>query len=247
MKLVSIIIPYYKKRRYIFRAVQSVLKQSYRKYEIIIVYNDKDKKDLNYIHNIKKKDKRIKVFEESSKKGAGYSRNIAIKKSKGDFIAFLDSDDEWKKNKLQIQLNFMQKNSCLVSHTSYEIINYRNKVIGFRKAKKKLVYADLLKSCDIGLSTVMVNKKVLFNQKFPNIKTKEDYILWLKLTKKNIKILGINIYLTKWRKLTDALSSNNVQKIIDGFRVYNIHMKFGYFKSLIYLIRLSINSIIKKI
>jgi teichuronic acid biosynthesis glycosyltransferase TuaG len=247
MKLVSIIIPYYKKRRYIFRAVQSVLKQSYRKYEIIIVYNDKDKKDLNYILNIKKKDKRIKVFEESSKKGAGYSRNIAIKKSKGDFIAFLDSDDEWKKNKLQIQLNFMQKNSCLVSHTSYEIINYRNKVIGFRKAKKKLVYADLLKSCDIGLSTVMVNKKVLFNQKFPNIKTKEDYILWLKLTKKNIKILGINIYLTKWRKLTDALSSNNVQKIIDGFRVYNIHMKFGYFKSLIYLIRLSINSIIKKI
>lgn len=247
MKLVSIIIPYYKKRRYIFRAVQSVLKQSYRKYEIIIVYNDKDKKDLNYILNIKKKDKRIKVFEESSKKGAGYSRNIAIKKSKGDFIAFLDSDDEWKKNKLQIQLNFMQKNSCLVSHTSYEIINYRNKVIGFRKAKKKLVYADLLKSCDIGLSTVMVNKKVLFNQKFPNIKTKEDYILWLKLTKNNIKILGINIYLTKWRKLTDALSSNNVQKIIDGFRVYNIHMKFGYFKSLIYLIRLSINSIIKKI
>ena len=247
MKLVSIIIPYYKKRRYIFRAVQSVLKQSYRKYEIIIVYNDKDKKDLNYIHNIKKKDKRIKVFEESSKKGAGYSRNIAIKKSKGDFIAFLDSDDEWKKNKLQIQLDFMQKNSCLISHTSYEIINYRNKVIGFRKAKKKLVYADLLKSCDIGLSTVMVNKKVLFNQKFPNIKTKEDYILWLKLTKKNIKILGINIYLTKWRKLTDALSSNNVQKIIDGFRVYNIHMKFGYFKSLIYLIRLSINSIIKKI
>ena len=247
MKLVSIIIPYYKKRRYIFRAVQSVLKQSYRKYEIIIVYNDKDKKDLNYILNIKKKDKRIKVFEESSKKGAGYSRNIAIKKSKGDFIAFLDSDDEWKKNKLQIQLDFMQKNSCLISHTSYEIINYRNKVIGFRKAKKKLVYADLLKSCDIGLSTVMVNKKVLFNQKFPNIKTKEDYILWLKLTKKNIKILGINIYLTKWRKLTDALSSNNVQKIIDGFRVYNIHMKFGYFKSLIYLIRLSINSIIKKI
>ena len=247
MKSVSIIIPYYKKRRYIFRAVQSVLKQSYRKYEIIIVYNDKDKKDLNYIHNIKKKDKRIKVFEESSKKGAGYSRNIAIKKSKGDFIAFLDSDDEWKKNKLQIQLDFMQKNSCLISHTSYEIINNRNKVIGFREAKKKLLYVDLLKSCDIGLSTVMVNKKVLFNQKFPNIKTKEDYILWLKLTKNNIKILGINIYLTKWRKLTDALSSNNVQKIIDGFRVYNIHMKFGYFKSLIYLIRLSINSIIKKI
>ena len=152
-----------------------------------------------------------------------------------------------KKNKLQTQLNFMNKNFCLISHTSYEIINNKNKVIGYRKAKKSLLYADLLKSCDIGLSTVMLKKKILFNQKFPNIKTKEDYVLWLKLTKKNIKVLGIDKSLTKWRKLTNALSSNNFQKIIDGFRVYNTHMKFNYFKSFVYLIRLSINSILKKL
>tara|TARA_B110001450_G_scaffold256483_1_gene287168 strand:+ start:2237 stop:2992 length:756 start_codon:yes stop_codon:yes gene_type:complete len=246
MKLISIIIPYYKKREYILRAIKSILNQSYSNFEIIIVYNDRDTQDLSYLHKIKKKDKRILVIKDSTKMGAGYSRNVAIKKSKGDFIAFLDSDDEWKKNKLETQLNFMQKNSCLISHTSYEIINDKNKIIGRRKAKKNLPYKDLLKSCDIGLSTVMVNKKILSNQKFPNIKTKEDYILWLELTKKNVKILGINMYLTKWRKLNNALSSNNIQKIIDGFRVYNIYMKFGYFKSLIYLIRLSINSVIKK-
>jgi teichuronic acid biosynthesis glycosyltransferase TuaG len=247
MKLISVIIPYYKKRNYILRAVNSVLSQSYNNYEIIIVYNDRDTQDLYYLREIKKKDKRIKVIKDSAKLGAGYSRNVAIKKSKGDFIAFLDSDDEWKKNKLQIQLNFMVKNSCLISHTSYEIINNKNKVIGYRKVNKILLYTDLLKSCDIGLSTVMLNKKILSNEKFPNIKTKEDYILWLKLTKKNIKVLGIDKSLTKWRKLTDALSSNNIQKIIDGFRVYNTHMKFNYFKSFVYLIRLSINSILKKL
>ena len=247
MKLISIIIPYYKKRNYILRAINSVLSQSYSNYEVIIVYNDRDTQDLYYLREIEKKDKRIKVIKDSAKLGAGYSRNVGIKKSKGQFIAFLDSDDEWKKNKLQIQLNFMNKNSCLMSHTSYEIINNKNKVIGYRKAKKNLLYVDLLKSCDIGLSTVMLNKRILFNQKFPNIKTKEDYVLWLKLTKKNIKISGINIRLTKWRKLTDALSSNNIQKITDGFRVYNTYMKFNYFKSFIYLIKLSINSILKKI
>ncbi|MDB9821060.1 glycosyltransferase family 2 protein [Candidatus Pelagibacter sp.] len=97
MKLVSIIIPYYKKRNYIHRAIKSILKQSYKKFEIIIVYNDPDKNDLPYIKKIKKIDKRIHLIINTSEVGAGHSRNIGIKKCKGDFIAFLDSDDEWKK------------------------------------------------------------------------------------------------------------------------------------------------------
>ena len=247
MKLISIIIPYYKKRNYIQRAIKSILKQSYKKFEIIIVYNDPDKNDLAYIKKIIKIDKRIHLTINTSKVGAGHSRNIGIKKCKGDFIAFLDSDDEWKKNKLKIQLNFMQKKSISISHTSYEVINSNNKIIGYRKANNLLSYKDLLKSCDIGLSTVMVDKKILINKKFPNIKTKEDYVLWLNLTKRNIKIYGINIYLVKWRKLSNSLSSYKLQKILDGFKVYNLYMKFNYLKSFIYLIRLSINSIIKKI
>ena len=247
MKLVSIIIPYYKKRNYIHRAIKSILKQSYKKFEIIIVYNDPDKNDLPYIKKIKKIDKRIHLIINTSEVGAGHSRNIGIKKCKGDFIAFLDSDDEWKKNKIKIQLNLMQKKSISISHTSYEVINSKNKIIGYRKANNLLSYKDLLKSCDIGLSTVMVDKKILINEKFPNIKTKEDYVLWLNLTKRNIKIYGINIYLAKWRKLSSSLSSYKLQKILDGFKVYNVYMKFNYLKSFIYLIRLSINSIIKKI
>ena len=247
MKLVSIIIPYYKKRNYIHRAIKSILKQSYKKFEILIVYNDPDKNDLPYIKKIKKIDKRIHLIINTSEVGAGHSRNIGIKKCKGDFIAFLDSDDEWKKNKIKIQLNFMKKKSISISHTSYEVINSKNKIIGYRKASNLLSYKDLLKSCDIGLSTVMVDKKILINEKFPNIKTKEDYVLWLNLTKRNIKIYGINIYLVKWRKLSSSLSSYKLQKILDGFKVYNLYMKFNYLKSFIYLIRLSINSIIKKI
>ena len=241
MKLVSIIIPYYKKRNYIHRAIKSILKQSYKKFEIIIVYNDPDKNDLPYIKKIKKIDKRIHLIINTSEVGAGHSRNIGIKKCKGDFIAFLDSDDEWKKNKIKIQLNFMKKKSISISHTSYEVINSKNKIIGYRKANNLLSYKDLLKSCDIGLSTVMVDKKILINEKFPNIKTKEDYVLWLNVLKKTPYIRGINKNLTNYRKRKNSLSSNFFVSIVNGYKVYKNYMKMGHIESLYRLLILSIN------
>ena len=76
--------------------------------------------------------------------------------------------------------------------------------------------------------------------KFPDIKTKEDFVLWLKISKKT-NLYGINLPLTKWRKLKNSLSSNTLQKLIDGFNVYNKYMRFSYLKSLYCLMILSIN------
>ena len=109
----------------------------------------------------------------------------------------------------------------------------------------KLNFKRLLRSCDIGLSTVVVKKKILKGYSFSNITTKEDFVLWLKLSRK-YKLVGIDKNLTKWRKLNNSLSSNVFQKISDGFKVYNHYMKFNYIKSLIYLIILSANFLKKK-
>ena len=108
--------------------------------------------------------------------------------------------------------------------------------------KNYFKFDDLLKSCDIGLSTVML-KKNIFNKgfKFPNIKTKEDFVLWLNLLKKNYKIHAIKLKLTNWRKLNSSLSSSVMQKLIDGFKVYNKYMGFNLFKSFFYLFILGIN------
>ena len=244
MSLVSIIIPYSNKKKYLKKTLNSVFTQTYKNIEVLFIYDDPDKSDYKLFKKYLSKSK-VKVFFNKKNLGAGFSRNKGLKYAKGKYIAFLDSDDLWKKNKLKKQLKFMTENKISVSHTSYEIIDKFGKKIGQRNAKEYLDYSNLLPSCDIGLSTVIIEKKILKNFKFPSTKTKEDYILWLNLTKKKYNFYGYQNSLTKWRKLDDSLSSSTYQKLVDGFKVYNKYLKLNIFISFIYLIRLSINFLLK--
>ena len=241
MSLVSVIIPYYRKKQYISRTLKSVINQSYKKLEIIIIYDDDNKEDLKFIKQITLKDKRIKLLVNKKNLGAGLSRNKGIKKSRGEYIAFLDADDLWLKDKIKYQVKFMKLREIIFSHTSYSIINNQNMIISKRNAKNFLRLKDLIKSCDIGLSTVMIKKSHLKTNKFPNLKTKEDFVLWLKLLSKNVKIYGIDKNLVLWNKVENSLSSSLIQKLLDGFKVYNYYMKFNFFKSFYYLFLLSLN------
>jgi len=247
MELVSIITPYYKKKKYIELTINSVLQQTYKNFELIIIYDDQNKEDLNLLKNLTKKDKRIKLYINKKNLGAGRSRNKGIKLSKGSLIAFLDSDDLWTRNKLKKQIFFMKKNLVDISHTSYLIINSSNKIIGSRRAKD-MNHKLLLNSCDIGLSTVIMKKEIITNKiKFANINTKEDYVLWLKITLNNKKIFALKNNLTKWRKLNDSLSASKIQKLYDGYLVYRKYMNFSLAKSFIYLLLLSFNYGLKEL
>ena len=245
--LVSIIIPYFKKKKYFLKSFNSAYQQTYKKKEILIVYDDPDLSDLSFIKKIIKNKKNVYLYVNNKNHGVGPSRNLAIKKSNGEFLAFIDSDDIWKKQKLNKQIEFMKKNKLAASFTSYSIINSFGKIIDFRPAKKKITFEDLTFSCDIGLSTVILKKqkKIKNKIKFPNLKTKEDYVLWLNLSKKKIIFYGLKNNLTQWRKLDNSLSSNLIQKLLDGFKVYKIYLKFNTFKSIWYLFLLSKNYITK--
>ena len=247
MQLVSIITPYYKKKKYIELTINSVLQQTYKNFELIIIYDDQNKEDLNLLKNLTKKDKRIKLYINKKNLGAGESRNKGIKLSQGSLIAFLDADDLWTRNKLKKQIFFMKKNLVDISHTSYLIINSSNKIIGSRRAKD-MNHKLLLNSCDIGLSTVIMKKEIIINKiKFSNISTKEDYVLWLKITLNNKIIFALKNNLTKWRKLDDSLSASKIQKFYDGYLVYKKHMNFSLIKSFICLLLLSFNYALKEL
>jgi len=247
MKLVSVIIPYFRKKKFIVKAINSILNQKYANKEIIIIYDDNDKSDLEYLKRKFSKNKIIKFLINKKNIGAGQSRNRGIKHAKGKYISFLDSDDFWKKNKLDLQIKFMKKNNYSVSHTSYNIVDINNNVLGFRKAKNFVSYKQILTSCDIGLSTVVLEKKILKKIKFPSLKTKEDFVMWLKLLKKDIPIGGLNKRLSSWKITKNSLSSSTIQKLIDGFTVYNKYLNYSLIISLYYLLCLSLNYCVKKI
>ena len=140
-------------------------------------------------------------------------------------------------------MNDLNIDAC---YTSYNI-DHNEKVIARRKAFSEMKFDDLLSSCDIGLSTVMIRKKLFKDTEilFSNIKTKEDYILWLRLSERGTIFFGLDENLTNWRKLNNSFSSSIFQKISDGYKVYRKYLNYSPLKSLIRLFILSINSILR--
>jgi teichuronic acid biosynthesis glycosyltransferase TuaG len=244
--LISVIISFYKKSNYLKKTINSLANQTFKNYEVILVYDDPDKSDLQFVKNCLKKIKNKKIILNKKNHGAGLSRNYGVKKAKGTYITFLDADDLWHKNKLKNQIYFMKKKKIQFSFTNYSIISEDNKIIKKIKSPKNIEYKDLLYSCDIALSSVMIKSNLLKDIRFPNLKTKEDYVLWLKLSKKNIKMLGINKNLTYWRKTPNSLSSSTIQKFKDGFTLYHKFLSYNILNSLVLTLILSLNFIKKR-
>ncbi len=241
-------MPYYKKDVFIDKTIESILNQTYQDIEILIIDDELNEQSSKVLKNLSDRDKRIKILLNEKNLGAGLSRNKGIEMATGEYIAFCDCDDLWSKFKLEDQLNFMKKFNIDFSFTAYQIIDKKGKIIGSRRAKDNISFDELILSCDIGLSTVMLKKK-LFNNKnfyFPSIKTKEDYVVWLKLSQNGIKMKGIKKNYSYWRKLSNSLSSSSIQKIFDGYKVYNLYLNYSVIKSIFRLIILSINSVLKK-
>ncbi len=241
-------MPFYQKKNFLEESLNSVLNQSYDNLEIILTNDEENIETKKFLEKISNKDSRIRLINNNRNVGAGESRNRAIDVSKGELIAFCDCDDLWKSTKLETQLEYMKKFKLDFSFTAYEIINEQGEVIGFRNAKKQIKFNNLIKSCDIGLSTVIMDKKIFLNKelRFANLKTKEDFVLWLKISKSGVNLYGLNEKLSSWRKSPQSLSSSSIQKLIDGYRVYRIHLNYSIFKSFIYLLILSLNFILKR-
>ena len=244
MQLISVIMPYYQKINSVNRAIKSIVNQTYKKFELIIIYDDETLEDYYKIKNFIRNNKKIKLIKNKKNFGAGISRNIGIKNSNGSIITFIDSDDTWHPQKLRKQLNFLNEKKYDFIFCGYKKI-LKKKFIKVTTKSKYLNYNDLLKSCEIGLSTVMIRKKIINNKLFTNLKTQEDLAAWLKITKKH-KAFNLNEMLVKWYETENSLSSNSIQKICDAFRVFYFYQKFSLIKSFYYLVLLSTNSLKRK-
>jgi len=241
--LVSVIIPYFKDERNIYSSVSSALKQSYNKIEIIII-DDENSKHSQYILS-KLRNKKIKIFKTQKNSGVAKARNLGIKKSKGELIAFLDSDDQWKKNKILQQVKVIKKKQIDFCYTSYEA-SKNNKIIYKVKVPNSVNYETLLRSNPICCSSSIIKKKILLKNKFRNLKTKEDYELWLRLAKKKFLFYGINKILTSYKIRGNSLSNKHFNKIKNAFLIYYKFNDFNLITSARYIFVLYLNAFKKK-
>ena len=218
--LVSVIMPTYNCGNFIDKTIDSVINQTYKNWEIIIV----DDCSTDNTEEVVKKyqiDERIKYYKLSTNSGAAVARTEAMKKATGNYMAFLDSDDLWTKDKLEKQLKFMIDNNYNFTCTAYEQIdesdNKLNKII---KPKKKANYNRILLDCPVGNSTVMYNVDNLGKFEVPNIRKRNDDALWLTMLKKTKYIYGIDDVLMQYRVRTNSISSNKLSLIKYHWQLY---------------------------
>lgn len=244
--LVSIIIPYYKDKENIKFSVLSALQQTYKNIEIIIIDNENSLSSRKILNKILKKSKKIKIFNNKFLNYAGVGRNLGISYSKGDLIAFLDSDDLWSKEKLKLQVKELINKKIDILFTNYKAINLKKKILYEVKSPPVIKFKDLIKACPVCLSSALIRKKCFENKRFKNLKTKEDYELWINLSKSGYKIRTLNYFLTFYRVRSTSLSSLHINKIKNAFLIYYKFLNFSTYYSIFCVLRLYYNAFKKK-
>lgn len=181
--LVSIIMPSYNTATYIKDSIQSVLEQTYTNWELLIVDDCSTDNTDEVIEAIK--DPRIKYFKNSKNSGAAVSRNKAMREAKGQWIAYLDSDDLWMPKKLENQIKFMKKNSYVFSYTNYEEIGVNGDKTGVKvTGPKKITKTGMFNYCWPGCLTVMFDARKIGLVQIADLKKNNDYAMWLKVCRK---------------------------------------------------------------
>ena len=215
---VSVIIPFYNRIKLVVRAIKSVLNQTHKNYEILLV-NDGSTDKMEELKDLIKKEKCIKLINVEPNKGAANARNIGIENATGDYIAFLDSDDEFEPNKLEIQLVKMIASNSMVSHTSYIRRGFNKEVVFNSGQQTGKMIPTLICSCLIATPTVMIKKKYLDDNNYrfdSNLVIGEDTCFWLTiLTESNL--LGIDIPLTIVNS-NESSAAYNIDKQIIGIK-----------------------------
>ena len=213
--LVSVIMPCFNSENYIEQSIKSVLNQTHTNFELLICDDSSCDKSYEIIQKYSEQDNRIKLLENNYSKGAPGARNTCLDNVSGDYVSFLDSDDIWKKNKLEKHLTFMNKNKIFFSYSYNDVIDEDGKYITTYKAPKKVNSFKMCFSNFISCSTVIYDRKAVGHIHQPNILKRNDYALWLNIL--NLEDINHGVCFdevtSSYRSNTYGLSSNKFDTI----------------------------------
>ena len=215
-ELVSVIIPLYNSGHLIKNTINSVLSQTYENIEILVVDDCSTDDSYKIVEEMSKEDSRIKLFQNPENSGAAVSRNRGLSESSGRYIAYIDADDLWDKEKLEKQIKFLNDNKIGFSCCSYRVINEegidQNKKIIMPKATtyKKLLKNTILLTVGIIVDTSIVNKDLLV---MPLVRRGQDTATWAQVLKAGFICYGQSDVLASYRKVKHSLSSNKLKAV----------------------------------
>ena len=243
---VKVVLPNYNSAAYVSKTIDSVINQTFKNWKLTIVddnSNTETRKVLrNYIDH-----PNINIIWLKKNKRAGFCRNLAIRNSKSEYIAFIDSDDIWEKEKLSQQLDFMIKNNYYFTYTNYLPFRSEKKQNNLKEIKpaKYFTFEKFTRNTSIATSTMIIKKSSIGNVKFSNVKICEDYFFKCQILKKVNYAYCLSENLMKYRIRKDSLQSNKLRNLYWTWYINKNFNQLSFFNNLISLLCISINSLKK--
>ncbi len=233
--LVSVIMPAFQSEKYIEAAIRSVMAQTVTDWELLVIDDGSTDGTAAIVSRLAREDRRVQLLQNNENLGAAESRNRGVECSRGNYLAFLDSDDLWMPQKLEIQLAALKNAGAELCCASYGIID------GAGKPSKKdylvperVTFSRLLLENVVGCSTVVLRRDALDTHRFPTGYLHEDYGLWLQLLKAGVTAVGCRQVLAQWRFRPGSRSGNKGKSAAGRWKIYRAHLRLPLYKAAFY-------------
>lgn len=243
----SVIVPVHNASKYIDKCLCSIINQTFTNYEVLIIDDASEDNTVEVIEKIIKKYYNFRIYKLKKNSGVAEARNKGIHESKGKYICFLDDDDIWLKNKLQVEYKYILSKKLDWVFGNYEVLDENYRHIGTRfRLPGKYDYKKILNHGNpVGLLTVAVNAEILKNNHFQNV-GHEDYDLWLRIARQGYKGYLIRDVLAQYLKRSNSRSSNKIKSIIWTFECFKRN-GCSNFKSIKLIINYGYNTLNRKL
>lgn len=231
--LVSAVMPAYNAEQYIEEAIRSVQEQTMENWELIVVDDCSTDNTIQLVQSIGKDDDRIRLLLNQINQGAAASRNRALNECRGQYVAFLDADDVWRPEKLNVQIEKAEAAHADIVYTSYALIDecgkkhYHDFIVEEQTSFRKMLARN-----EIGCLTVLIRREILQQHLFPEDIYQEDYALWLTLLKEGYRAVGVTEVLADYRVRVGSRSFNKLKSAKNRWRVYRDYLKLPLIPSM---------------
>lgn len=249
--LISVIVPVYNAEKYILKTIETVINQTYTNWELLLVDDLSTDSSVEIIEDFLATitDERIKLIKQNKNAGAAHSRNKGVRAAKGRYIAFLDADDLWLPDKLELEISFLREMQVGFVFSGYEFGDEKAKPVGkIVRVPQTLSYSQALSRTVIFTSTVMIDTKIISKEllRMPHVAS-EDTATWWQILRAGYSAHGLNTVLAIYRRPAKSLSSNKVEACKRIWNLYRKVEKLSAFSSMYYFIGWAFRATLRRI